>query len=546
MGLSDEAREAITRASLRVVDRERNPLLRSLPEWVQGYRPHQVEAIERVNDAFTRVPLVVVSAPTGSGKTLIGETVGRMQQTKRLYMCSSKPLQDQFLHDYPYAKVLKGRANYPTARYAEEWPELTCDDCEWSISQKCRWCGFKGACPYENAKQAALHADLAVLNTSYFLAEANNIGRFSQQPFVIADEADELESSLMGYVSINITEGRLKRWGWDPPEKVTVKESWVEWLEAKIKWLQTRGARIPADSQDVKVQRERRFIYDLMEKMRLVLNGMDTNAWVYTGRGKKDEKRAGVSFKPSRVDFLGKKMLWDHGEKWLLMSATVISPAHLLSSLGYEGAYEAIDVANTFPVENRRVVVRSVANMGQKNAQESWPKIAAACISIAEAEPDNRILIHSVSYKLTEFIANSLVVTERPIYTYSKAGERDAALQSFRATDSSILVAPSFSRGIDLAGDDCRVQVLVKVPYGNLGDRQVAARLFGSRDGRTWYTVNAIRDIVQSCGRAVRSKDDWARTYILDAQFADRLWNEGRNLFPRWFVDALVWERRAR
>lgn len=550
MTLSLAAQEAIEKARKKIVDRDANPLLQSLPGWVREYRPHQVEAINAIQDAYSRVPVVVVSAPTGSGKTLIGETVRRMLELPALYICTSKSLQDQFLRDYDYAEVLKGRTNYPTELYPEMFADddmnhISCDDCEWSMDKGCRWCRAKSSCPYEVQKQRALRSSIAVLNTSYFLAEANHVGRFSDRPLVIADEADELESALMGYVSVEITEGRLRKWRWDPPAKLTVKASWEEWLTLKIAETSKILGRLPEERGDVKVERERRFVEGIRDKMRVVLDGLGTDAWVYTGRAVDDTKgRQGVSFKPARVDFLGKQLLWDHSPRWLLMSATVISSQEMLESLGYYGDYETVEVANTFPVENRKVIVRPVANMAQKNAEASWPKVADACTQIINENPEHRILIHSVSYKLTAYLKEQLGVfkpfEDRDVISYTQASGREPALNRFKASPRAILIGPSLDRGVDLPGDLCRVQVLVKVPYGNIGDRQVNTRLY-SRGGKVWYTIQTIRKIVQGCGRAVRSKDDWAKTYVLDSQFKDKLWNEGRGLFPKWFVEAVQW-----
>ena len=37
-------------------------------------------------------------------------------------------------------------------------------------------------------------------------------------------------------------------------------------------------------------------------------------------------------------------------------------------------------------------------------------------------------------------------------------------------------------------------------------------------DGR-WYNWQTALRLVQACGRSIRSKDDWAKTYILDSAF---------------------------
>src|SRR5690606_13138650 len=94
----------------------------SLPGFVTDLRPHQAEAAEQIVEHFKTKSVVFLDAPTGAGKTLIGEVVRQLVRSGHhgprlaqcLYVCSSKSLQDQILHDFSYAKVIKGRSNYPT------------------------------------------------------------------------------------------------------------------------------------------------------------------------------------------------------------------------------------------------------------------------------------------------------------------------------------------------------------------------------------------------------------------------------------------------
>jgi Rad3-related DNA helicase len=105
-----------------------------------------------------------------------------------------------------------------------------------------------------------------------------------------------------------------------------------------------------------------------------------------------------------------------------------------------------------------------------------------------------------------------------------------------------VILAPSFDRGIDLAGDDCRVIIIPKIPYPFLGDAQVNARLYrAGSSGRRWYVAQTIRTLCQMTGRAVRSEDDWAISYILDSAFS-KLYAENKAMFPTWWRDAVVWD----
>lgn len=96
-------------------------------------------------------------------------------------------------------------------------------------------------------------------------------------------------------------------------------------------------------------------------------------------------------------------------------------------------------------------------------------------------------------------------------------------------------------RGVDLPGDLCRVIVVAKIPFPNLGDKRTNARLYRTKDGEFWYAVNTVRSLVQMPGRAVRSADDWAVTYILDHQFTTIVWAKSKRLLPGWWKAAVNW-----
>ena len=203
----------------------------ALPSWVKEIRPHQTVAVAEVIAAFDDgAQLVFIDAPTGSGKTLIGELVRRETNYPRvLYVCSDKTLQDQFARDFPYAKVLKGKANYPT----EYGPaDMTCDDCTAdSPADPCMWCNSTQTCPYQVAKRIAAEADLAVINTSYLLTEANYVGVFSRYDLIIVDECDTLERMLMGFVEFKVPRYVARALKLVYPIKGAHKPTLRKWIE---------------------------------------------------------------------------------------------------------------------------------------------------------------------------------------------------------------------------------------------------------------------------------------------------------------------------
>lgn len=521
----------------------------TLPDWFTEYRPSQVKAIEEILKGFSEVDLVVLDAPTGTGKTLIADSVRQLMSVSALYMCTTKTLQDQVGRDFPYGVILKGRNNYPTGLYPQRfngsrWDNLSCADCTKSPGDdnSCQWCESVQTCAYERAKRKALASNFSIVNTSYFLTECNGPGRFSGRGLVIADESDCIEKELMGYVEVEISDKRIKQYKLPVP-KVTVEESWKEWVEEVYPIIQREGERVSSriPSSDLRILREGKYLVNLLSKLRLLKEGLESGTWLYTGDKNK------VSFKPVTVEGLGEGYLWKHGKKWLLMSGTVISSQELLESLGWTSPYRTVKLSSTFKLENRRVVVRPVADMSKKGRDNGEDEeLVKGVTSIVSNRPES-ILIHTVSYDLARIIGDSLksnpILGGRQILSYESADRRESSLSKFTSEKGSIILAPSFDRGIDLPGELCRVQIIAKIPYLNINDKQVAKRLYGGgQRGRTWYTVQAVRTLIQMCGRGVRGPDDWCVTYILDKQF-QKLYSENRGMFPNWWREGVIWER---
>lgn len=509
-----------------------------LPGWVKEIRPWQRVAVAKILDAFQYNDVVVLDAPTGSGKTLIAEIVRQRLQARAVYMCTNIQLQEQFVADFPYGVQLMGRSNFRPELYQslpDGWDAATCADC---TKPECNMCSSVAECPYERAKRAALGSRLAVLNTAYFLTEANGPGRFSGRSLAIVDEADMLEKGLMDYAGIDISAGLARRYQIAPPEKVTVADCWREWFPGTIRHLQTK--RTVLRGKDLRSERERSRLTRLIGKLKWIQPQIETG-WTYTG------KDGRISFKPITVDGLAPSLLWQHGRKWLLMSATVISPGQLLQELGMTGGYGAVSVPSSFPVKNRRVKVIPAADVTRKNGQESVRSLARALEPIIRRHAHERMLLHCVSYNLADSLLRELDGCCREVgvqcASYRNADEKVAAVAQFTEGDERgyLLVAPSMDRGVDLPDDRCRVVIIAKVPYPYLGDRQVSARIH-SPGGQVWYNVQTVRSIVQMTGRAVRHEDDYCTTYILDSQFG-QLWGRARGLFPKWWTDALEWSK---
>jgi Rad3-related DNA helicase len=93
--------------------------------------------------------------------------------------------------------------------------------------------------------------------------------------------------------------------------------------------------------------------------------------------------------------------------------------------------------------------------------------------------------------------------------------------------------------GVDLYEDRCRWQVLLKVPFGYLGDSRVDYLVNECHDWQ-WYSESAALDVQQSVGRAVRGPEpsEASSFYVIDEKFNDLIFNRVDS--PGWFTEAVI------
>lgn len=544
----------------------------AFPDFVTEFYDHQWQAFLDIVAAYNAgSKVVLLDAPVGTGKTVIAEMVRRWRAKRSAYVCSDKALQDQFMRDFSYAALLKGRANYATADHPEllnpaRWEDAVnagdcdrttmtlpgCDSCpkgDYDDEERahCSECHPVLSCPYEAAKSHAIMSPLICVNTSYFLAEGNSGGKVcGHRAFVVIDECDLIEQEMMGFIEVAISSARRTKYGIDYPARKTAAAGeqyhWPEWFARTISDLRKQRRRHPVRPTTRDQRREVRYIDRLIGNLEMVQGTITDDGltgWVYDGYD-----RGNIVFKPVMVDEFGPTHLWNHADEWLLMSGTIIDPTEMVTSLGIPDTkpWTVVTVPMTFPRENRPVHVIPVAEMSRKNKDEAWPLMLDKINEIAVLHGNDRILVHAVSYALAEFLAGGL--PRDRVITYGASTERAAALSAYLSQPGAILVAPSMDRGVDLPGDACRVQVICKLPFPYLGDKQIQTRLYATRGGQQWYVVQCIRSFVQMTGRGVRNKDDHAVTYILDKAFQNNIWKKGKHLLPKYLIDAIDWSGR--
>lgn len=515
-----------------------------LPAKYTQWRPDQADSVEAIYDSGKN--FFLLDGPVGSGKSLVAvaaykrltpidEVMDRMlgdEEVKYrcLYLTKTKQLQSQLIEDFPEARMIKGRSNFICPNVITKKGTITCDECP---GKKC------ADCPYLIAKSEAVHSPLAVLNDDYFLSETNGPGQFSNANMIVVDEIDSLESSLLEFIKFSVSEKQCKNYGLNPPNNMDSLNEWLGWLteaNQQINWviadLNSRIHSEPWSDKDISYNREIKRAESFLHQMKLFQSNAD-DSWIID---MESGPKAGwiVNFKPVIVGPYADKYMWRHGERFLGMSGTILDPEILAEDLGFSNfEYRRLD--SKIPVENRMIYFNPVANLKYDIMDRELPKLVPAIIEIVTRHINENVLIHTTSNKIRDYMMNNLSLGDR-LMTHDAINRVDQ-LALFKSQRGRVMVSPSFDRGVDLPGDQCRCVIIVKMPYLFLGDKQVKKRLTLPK-GQRWYNLRAIQTVMQMTGRAVRHENDYADTYILDRQF-DTLLARTRHLLPKWWLEAI-------
>ena len=369
----------------------------------------------------------------------------------------------------------------------------------------------------------------------YNIEVADNHNYFANN--VLVHNCDTLEDQLMSFVDVTITQKQLDSLQLNPPKFKTKFESWVEWANEAVSVLKPRLASIQNEingawaTTDFELMKEEKRLSRLMGKLNFFVKEVDKN-WVWLPAPDH------WSFKPVWVGKYAQNAFWKHTGKVLMMSATILDYMQICRNVGLDVmkvSYKALP--SPFPKEHRPIYLDYAALVTNKTMLEALPKLAKKIRAIMDEHPDDKVLVHCVTYKLRDYLMQNL--NSGRLMTHNSF-DRESVLESYKmAKQPKVLLSPSMDRGVDLPGDQCRVVIIAKVPYGDLGDPQISKRVHASRDGNQWYAHKAVSKIIQMSGRAVRSKDDWAETFILDEKF-EGLYAENRRMFPKWYTEAII------
>ena len=486
----------------------------------ETYREGQREAIEKI--VKYEGEGVVLEAPTGSGKSAIAYTAGKVIGSTYI-ITTTKVLQEQ-MKKYG-VPVLKGKNNYVCAADGVKADVAKCSVGIISASD----CEYYDECPYYVARRVAMNSDVCCLNVAYAV-----VGRLEKRRFVVVDECHRLDDICLNFVGMSIYE---KGWGIRRKKDGESVEEYVEYLDRELvpkvdRYIARKYAKLEREYNVIdarEVERMKRFLNRLMFLVDSVRMGYK---WVYWTEGDR------IKLSPIDVGWFVNSRILRLGEKVLAMSATVCDVKVFARESGIKldgRRVKFIRMPMRFPVENRRVYFIPCGKMGYESKGESVLFVGNMIEKILKKYSEYNAIVHCNSYEIAKMIYDVVDFGTRNVILQSE-GERDDAYREF-IEKGGVYLSVKMTEGIDLYEDRARINIIAKVPFPYLKDERIKVK---SEVNKDWYMWKAVCDIVQACGRGVRSETDWCRNYILDSDFA-YLYFSCKKMFPDWFKKAIVW-----
>jgi ATP-dependent DNA helicase DinG len=534
----------------------------------ETYRPGQKEAILFILDAFANgKKFVLLEAPTGAGKSAIAYTVARTFMNS-YYLTATKILQTQLMRDFRHTKkleVLKGRSNYTCKKWAEVITQAS--DGENPIRQTlisqlakpefnfncnvgvCKLRYKKSSlpecigsqnisCEYWRQIDAAKRAQICVMNFDSFLYQTVYTKSFEERSLLVADECHNVEEKLLNFASLSISDKLLDfsfKQQQDPQKYYEYFRA--KKLSEKIKQMWTMAEM----ADDIKLAEK---YESLHSKLAIFISDCElypdqiNKRWVcnFIKKPEKHPKLRIVELKPLFVRDYAQKLVFNMANRVLMMSATILSPATVMDSLGIDPKDAAFHrMPSSFPPEKRKIVLEPVGSLSWKNKHDSYPKLIETVDKICGDHPDHKGIIHTHNFEIANLLIDECDCAGRFLFQKDFTS-KTKMLDTHAKNQNSVIVAPAMHEGIDLVDNLSRFQIICKVPYPNQNSNpQLKARAKLSWNYYLWLTALKM---VQSYGRSVRHDEDWATTYIVDTDFS-RFLEMTINMLPDWFLEAI-------
>jgi Rad3-related DNA helicase len=248
-----------------------------------------------------------------------------------------------------------------------------------------------------------------------------------------------------------------------------------------------------------------------------------------------ENKDFNVTLQCAKEDYMTYSGLLDVTPKHVMLSATVGDKDNFDDNIGVkylpvkESKMSWID--SSFDFSNSPIYFLNRYKMSWREKDESMKNLKPIIYKTCEQMTGKKGMIQTGNYAIAkDIIDNAPEHIKRRLLYYNGSKEKSEVIITHQMSQDTILIGPTLNEGIDLPGDLCRFIIILKMPYPNLKDRLVDAKI---KLFPYWYNSTTSNAIIQGIGRGNRFEDDWCKTYILDACFM-KLYTDTQSQYPEY------------
>lgn len=230
---------------------------------------------------------------------------------------------------------------------------------------------------------------------------------------------------------------------------------------------------------------------------------------------------------------------------WIATSATLAvgtSFALFQDSTGFTDA-DTLQLDSPFDYA-RQALLYQPTRMPEPNTYGYTEAVVEAAIPVLSASRGRAFLLFTSHRALREAAEILRDKTGFPLFVQGER-PRPALLADFIASGNGVLLgAASFWEGVDVPGDALSVVVIDKLPFAQIGDPVMEARLDsirqrGGNPFRDYQLPSAVLALKQGAGRLIRSSRDRGVLVLCDPRLNTKA-------YGRQFLDSLPPMRRSR
>jgi Rad3-related DNA helicase len=289
-------------------------------------------------------------------------------------------------------------------------------------------------------------------------------------------------------------------------------------------------------SDDIKFMQLLNDLRQLSVKVGVFLTEYDDypDNWVVESSYNDKTKMNELSLEPIWAHYYLQKFIWSRYDMVVLMSGTILDKK-LFSEINGIDVDKSVyySVSSPFAPENRRIIYMPLGKMSYTKKEETFKHYVPFFSKLLKKYSDVKGIIHTNSFELAKWIEDS-VKDSRLLFHESNNKEEMLRLH-FSSPKPTVLVSPSVSTGVSFDHEKSRFQVIAKIPYPSLASQKNKLRQKSNPD---WYSWRTVAELIQACGRSVRSYTDYADTIIIDGSFSDLL-KYSSNYMPLWFQESI-------